>query len=439
MGYVGWGMGGARQYAFARLLSLRISFKEHFLHNFSSPYARYARLTGAAVLAVALAACGGGNSDDKNADNGGQGGGDTPVQPADPATQGRFEGAIPLGTIALADINAAVADKGSRLEGLKPLYGVTSYRIEYLTVGAAGQSVKASGLVSVPNKPAGSKSPVLSYQHGTTFFDAEVPSNNAVASEVSVVMASLGYIVLAPDYVGYGSSKGVDHPYLQAAPMAASVIDFLTAAKTWRQQAGVYDNQQLFLTGYSEGGYATMAAHRALQASGSPHLQQLRVVVPGAGPYNVQATLDSLIEIVRDKNKVLGALIQPGFLKKLGGSAQREVRRALLKELIPDDADISIDALFLDNFLSDDVKGTDSLSNVHDWRPQVPVHLYHGRDDQTVPYASSTSTLAAMQTQGAGELVSLTDCPAAPSSHLGCVAPFLGFMLGKLAPQAQDL
>ena len=405
------------------------------MQNFLS---RYARLTGAAVLTVALAACGGGKSDDDKNDNAGNGD-SQPVQPADPTTQGRFEAARSLGTVALADINAAVAEKGLHLENLQPRYAVTSYRIEYLTVGATGQTVKASGLVSVPNKPAGAKSPVLSYQHGTIFRDAEAPSNNAVASEISVVMASLGYIVLAPDYVGYGVSKGVPHPYLQAAPMAASVIDFLTAAKTWRQQTGVYDNQQLFLTGYSEGGYATMAAHRALQAGNLPHLQQLRMVVPGAGPYNVQATLDSLIDIVRDKNKVLGALIQPGFLKKLGGSAQREVRRALLKELIPDDADTSIDALFLDNFLSDDVKATDRLSNVHNWRPQVPVYLYHGRDDQTVPYASSTSTLAAMQAQGASDLVSLSDCPAAPSSHLGCVAPFLGFMLGKLALQAQDL
>ena len=405
------------------------------MQNFSS---RYARLTGAAVLTVALAACGGGKSDDDKNDNAGNGD-SQPVQPADPTTQGRFEAARSLGTVALADINAAVAEKGLYLENLQPRYAVTSYRIEYLTVGATGQTVKASGLVSVPNKPAGAKSPVLSYQHGTIFRDAEAPSNNAVASEISVVMASLGYIVLAPDYVGYGVSKGVPHPYLQAGPMAPWVIDFLTAAKTWRQQTGVYDNQQLFLTGYSEGGYATMAAHRALQAGNLPHLQQLRMVVPGAGPYNVQATLDSLIDIVRDKNKVLGALIQPGFLKKLGGSAQREVRRALLKELIPDDADTSIDALFLDNFLSDDVKATDRLSNVHNWRPQVPVYLYHGRDDQTVPYASSTSTLAAMQAQGASDLVSLSDCPAAPSSHLGCVAPFLGFMLGKLALQAQDL
>ena len=57
-----------------------------------------------------------------------------------------------------------------------------------------------------------------------------------------------------------------------------------------------------------------MAAHRALQASGSSHLQQLRMVVPGAGPYNVQSTRDGLVELVRDEQPVLGALINPGVL-----------------------------------------------------------------------------------------------------------------------------
>ncbi len=407
------------------------------VRNFSS---HCARLTGVAILVFSLAACGGGDkAQDSSGNAGNDGGGNTPVQPSDPNSQGTLQAATLLGTIAQADISAAVADKESLVQGLQPRYAVTSYRLEYLTIGAQGQAVRASGLVSVPVKPAGAKSPLLSYQHGTIFRDAETPSNNAVASEVAVVMASLGYIVLAPDYVGYGVSKGTPHPYLQSAPMAASVVDFLTAAKTWRSQEGVVDNQQLFLTGYSEGGYATMAAHRALQMNNSVHLQQLRAAVPGAGPYNVQVTLDSLINIVRKENSLVGALINPGFLRYLGGSAQREVRRALLRELLPDDADTVIDPLFLDNFLADNVAATARISNVHDWRPQAPVYLYHGRDDRTVPYASSTSTLAAMQAQGAGELVSLTDCPATPSSHIGCVAPFIGFMLGKLAPIAQDL
>ena len=389
----------------------------------------------ALALAASLAACGGGGNDDTVTD----GGGTPPVRPADPEGAGQLQAATLLGTVAAADIAAALTSEESLAQDVVPRYAVTSYRLEYLTTDADGKAVRASGLVSVPQKAPGAKSPVLSYQHGTLFRDAEAPSNNAVASEVAVVLASLGYIVLAPDYVGFGASKGAPHPYLLAAPSAAATVDFLTAARTWRAQANVADNGQLFLTGYSEGGYVTMAAHRALQTSGSSHLQQLRMVVPGAGPYNVQATMDSLVDLVRDEQPVIGALINPGFLRYLGGSVQREVRRLLLRALMPGDADVVYDARFIDRFLDDDVPYIAEFSSVHDWKPNLPVRLYHGQDDRTVPYASSASTLQAMQQRGAGDLVSLTDCPAAPAGHMQCVPPFITFMLGQLAPVAQDL
>ena len=344
-----------------------------------------------------------------------------------------------LNTLSAADIQSALATKGSYVEGVTPRYAVTSYKLEYMTTDADGRAVRASGLVSVPQKPQAEASPVLSYQHGTIFHDADAPSNNAVGSEVAVVLASLGYIVLAPDYVGFGASKGTPHPYLLSGPTAAATVDFLTAARSWRTQAGVADNGQLFLTGYSEGGYATMATHRALQAAGSPHLQQLRMVVPGAGPYDVQATMDGLLDVVKEENAVLGALINPGFLRYLGGKTQREVRRLLLRALIPDDADVVYDTRFIDRFLADDVAAIAADSSVHDWKPDLPVRLYHGRDDRTVPYASSTSTLAAMQKRGAGESVGLTDCRAIPAGHMQCVKPFVSFMLEQLAPVAQGL
>ena len=389
----------------------------------------------ALALVASLAACGGGGSDDTGAD----GGGTPPVQPADPDGAGQLQAATLLGTVAAADIAAALTREESLAQDVVPRYAVTSYRLEYLTTDADGKAVRASGLVSVPQKAPGAQSPVLSYQHGTLFRDAEAPSNNAVASEVAVVLASLGYIVLAPDYVGFGASKGTPHPYLLAAPSAAATVDFLTAARTWRGQANVADNGQLFLTGYSEGGYVTMAAHRALQTSGSSHLQQLRMVVPGAGPYNVQATMDSLVDLVRDEQPVIGALINPGFLRYLGGSVQREVRRLLLRALMPGDADVVYDARFIDRFLDDDVRYIAENSSVHDWKPNAPVRLYHGQADRTVPYASSATTLRAMQERGAGGLVTLSNCPAQPAGHMQCVPPFISFMLGQFATVAQDL
>ncbi len=395
-------------------------------------FARYwSRFALILMLAATLAACGSAaNVEPPPA---------PPAPPADPTGPGELKAFAPLNTVSAAEIVQALAGLDLGSVAISPIYSVTSYRLEYLTTDAQGQTVLASGLVSVPNKGAGATSPVLGYQHGTIYRDAEAPSNHAVASEVAVVLASLGYIVVAPDYVGYGASLGKPHPYLLAAPSAAAVVDFLTAAETWRRKNGVSDNGQLFLTGYSEGGYVTMAAHRALQASNSAHLQQLRVEIPGGGPYDVQATMDGLLDLVRDEEPLLGALLNPGFLRYLGSTVRNELRRALLRRLLPDDADVSFDTTFLDNFLADDEQATALVSSVHDWKPELPVRMFHGQQDRTVPYASALSALQAMQARGASGLVNLTDCAAVPSSHIGCVPPFLTHVLWQLAPLALDL
>ena len=139
---------------------------------------------GGAALAV-LAACGGGSDPEPEVVQ-------PPVVPANPAGPGQFLASSPLGTIAPAEIAAALAQDGSRVQGVVPRYSVVSWRLEYTTLDANGSEVRASGLISVPQKPAGSASPVLSYQHGTIFRDAEAPSNNAVPGQVAVVLASLG-------------------------------------------------------------------------------------------------------------------------------------------------------------------------------------------------------------------------------------------------------
>jgi pimeloyl-ACP methyl ester carboxylesterase len=233
-------------------------------------------------------------------------------------------------------------------------------------------------------------------------------------------------------------SKGTPHPYLLSAPSAAAVVDLLTAARTWRLKNRVADNGQLFLAGYSEGGYVTIAAHRAMQAAGSPHLANLMVDVPGAGPYHVGVTLDELLRRVRDENPLLGALISPGLLRYLSSSVRREVREQLLKRLLPDDADVVFDTTIIDNYLADDDAAIERQSNVHDWAPTAPVRFFHGRDDQTVPYANATRTLQTMLSRGASD-VSLTDCTVVPSSHIGCVPPYLAFMLGQFADRVRDL
>ncbi|MDT8999120.1 prolyl oligopeptidase family serine peptidase [Paucibacter sp. APW11] len=356
---------------------------------------------------------------------------------------GEFKAAAALPAVSIEAINTALRAAGAKAPAITPRYAVTPYRIEYLTIDGSGQTVRASGLVCVPAKPSGALSPLLAYQHGTTAHDAEVPSNHAVADEAAVVMASAGYIVLAPDYVGYGVSKGQPHPYLLSAPSAAAVNDLLTASATWRKSVGIADNQQLFLAGYSEGGYTTVAAARALSTATtkplSTHRAQLQSVVVGAGPYQTSVTMDELLRLVKADNPLLAAVLNPGFLKLLGSDVRAKVRNELLKKALGSDADVVFQSTFLDNYLADDNEAIERLSNVHNWKPEKPLRFYHGRDDRTVPYPSSTVTLQAMQAQGAGALLSLTDCGAQPAGHLECVKPYWDFMMGEFARDARDL
>lgn len=351
---------------------------------------------------------------------------------------GEFRDATLLKTISAAEVASALVASGQSALGVTPKYAVKAYRLTYLTVDGVGQQTLASALVAVPQKALNATSPVLSYQHGSITKDAEAPSQLANIETPEVVMASLGYIVLSADYVGYGASKGVPHPYLLSGPSAAAVIDLMTAAKYWRQVNEVPDNQQLFLAGYSEGGYVTMATHRALQTGNSPFLQNLVSVAPGAGPYNVALTLDEQLRVIRRANPLLGALINPGFLKYLGETDRNNVRDRLLAEVQGDDSDVVFQPTFLSYFLNDDQASLERFSNVHDWRPQIPVHLFHGKDDRTVSYLNASSTRDTMLARGASA-VSLTDCTAAPSGHKECVQPYWRFMLDQFAGRAKDL
>ena len=57
------------------------------------------------------------------------------------------------------------------------------------------------------------------------------------------------------------------------------------------------------------------------------------------GPYNVTATMDALLQRVREEN-ALGALINPGFLKLLKEAERAKVRNALLDQLLGSGADV---------------------------------------------------------------------------------------------------
>ncbi|MFZ6759348.1 alpha/beta hydrolase family protein [Undibacterium sp. Ji50W] len=384
------------------------------------------------ILATLLvSACGGGGSSNT---------GTTPVvtpEVANPPGPGHFEVATFIKTVNVTDV--AVALPKDVAAAIKPLYSVDTYKVTYTTTDSAGRSVIASGLAAIPRKASSLASPVLSYQHATIKTDAEAPSNHATADEPAVLFASMGYLVSATDYVGYGVTKGLPHPYLLATPTAVSVIDFMTATSRWRQMKAIADNGQVFLTGYSEGAYASMATLRQLTQNKTTNTALPVSTFIGAGPYDVVLTLNTMLNAIRKDNPVLGALISPGFLKKLGANDRANVRNLLLLSALSSQSDISFDPAFLDNFLNDDDASIAAQSNVYDWTPQSPILFFHGRDDTTVPYGNTDSAFQAMTRRGAASLIERMDCPAKPSEHIPCVPSFLISDITRLGALARGL
>src|SRR6201999_4341915 len=118
-------------------------------------------------------------------------------------------------------------------------------------------------------------------------------SGNSEALLMATVFASRGYIVVAPNYAGYDTSDLPYHPYLNADQQSKEMIDDVVAARSALPVAtatSVTDSSKLFVTGYSQGGFVAMAAHKAMQAAG----MAVTASAPMSGPYALGAFGDAI-------------------------------------------------------------------------------------------------------------------------------------------------
>lgn len=265
---------------------------------------------GALLVAGLLAACGGGEDagDGANLDLSG--------------APGSLVATPTVLTKLTPEDYAQLAQGSQTLAGLLQIAGtpkcaVTFNYFQYGTVGGAGEKTMASGGLMVPsgNDPACTgPRPVVLYAHGTSVDKNKnmASPQDTEAAAVAAIFAAQGYIVVAPNYAGYEASTLPYHPYLNLQQQAQDVVDALTAARKGFAAVGASASPALFVAGYSQGGYVSMAAQRKLQLDGKP-------VTAGAhssGPYG----LGTFGDVVFMGNVTLGAT---QFLPLLNTSYQR--------------------------------------------------------------------------------------------------------------------
>ncbi len=260
---------------------------------------RMNRLFPLGVCLLLLTACGGGK------DNASDSGSMTPppipqrgallIKPA-PLVKSYSTSDL-LGLLAGIDIDQELLSRvASNLQ-----CGVDVYQLTYETVGGKGEAAKASGALMVPTGSATGcqgPRPILAYAHGTnadkTYNIALIQSSNATEGLlVAAVFASRGYIVVAPNYAGYDTSDLPYHPYLNADQQSKEMMDVVAAGRSALPVAtatSVTDNSKLFVTGYSQGGFVAMAAHKAMQSAG----MAVTASAPMSGPYALGAFGDAI-------------------------------------------------------------------------------------------------------------------------------------------------
>ena len=179
----------------------------------------------------------------------------------------------------------------SAIAGTK--WGVDAYKVIYNTVSFDSTATTASGLMIVPKLP-GCSFPIAMYAHGTVLSKEQAPSRlQGIEPYIGLVISSSGYVSILPDYLGLGDGPGL-HPYQHKHSEATAIIDFIRATKENLSSMNVTHNSQLFLTGYSQGGHAAMAAQEWIQN----HLQGEMTVtasVPMSGAYDMSGTMADLM------------------------------------------------------------------------------------------------------------------------------------------------
>lgn len=180
---------------------------------------------------------------------------------------------------------------------LKPfvITDINVYKMVYKTT-VKGQTINASGLICVPVTPG--DYPVLSFQNGTNTVNANAPSlaPSSLSYQMVEIMASMGFIVVIADYPGFGESMQIPHPYLVKEPTVQSLVDMLYATKELASSEipGITLKDEYYLLGYSQGGWATLALHKALELDYSTDFN-LKGSVCGAGPYNISLLMQNML------------------------------------------------------------------------------------------------------------------------------------------------
>jgi len=301
-------------------------------------------------------------------------------------------------------------------------------KIKYKSIGNDGKEKELSGLFMYPYFPIGTyETPIISFNHGTQLQKKYAPSQYELMKSslefaevfIALAMASIyNWAIILPDYQGMGEDKTENHPYCVREKLAVATADMIKAAKITimpDQEKDVTWDGRLYLMGFSEGGFVTLAATQELEIRD----EVINGVACLDGPYDLTGTM---LDVMLSNDPFPVPYFLPMFVVGFNtiypeSFVYNDMLKAPYNVKIPEFTDgfhteSEINAfmppsgilkeVFTDNFI-DTLKNVNSnvyktlfknnayinnKSNV--WKPKSKMLFWHCKNDDCVPFGNFT-------------------------------------------------
>jgi pimeloyl-ACP methyl ester carboxylesterase len=309
----------------------------------------------------------------------------------------------PLQTI--STLKARVLLTFAGVDGIPVESAVDCYRMQY-SIGSGSEAVQLSGLLALPRDVVPRR--LVSFQHGTSTTRTAVPSQlDGTGLAAAIAFAGNGYALIAPDYPGMGDSPG-RHPYYVADSIGPAVAGMVEAS----QRIPGVPTGPVFLSGFSEGGWASLAALRVLEGKGKPVLGSAQV----AGAYDLRhVSLPAALKGGAPSHSLylayaawgqaayyghpLDSVLTPEYAavveRVFAGAKPKEILRSL-----PTDPRTMFNQGFLDAFDRNEAHwylDSFAANSLVDVTPRAPVRLYYGSKDLDVVPEEALAAARSMQ------------------------------------------
>jgi len=306
---------------------------------------------------------------------------------------------------------------------------VEVYNVTYKTI-FKGEEIEVSGLVSIPITD-GLSVPIISFQNGTNTSHAEAPTKNlsSIMFKYLQSTASIGYIMLIPDYIGFGKSEQFIHPYLHKESTVLSVENLVIATKEMIDNELIEAawNDKLYLMGYSQGGWSTLCTHKDIADNTNLNLS-VTASACGAGPYDLSVVQSFMFEGITYPQPVymaysvisyseLGLITNPltdyfnePYATPLPSYFNGQYTNSEINTFLNDTVSVLIADSFINGMETDakyeDLRNAMNNNSIYGWATNQPIRLYHGTIDNYVPPTTSEQVLQEFISAGASDNVS---------------------------------